>query len=530
MARRPHLQVVGNLCEADRLMCSDRVRLSGALEALEEAVDSEEAFFRLRAWSQADEALRAPADQVEQELHRGGMEIQRLLLQENIRARGGGDVGPALVVREDERAGGGDGQPEVRLGRRQEHKREYESLFGTVDVERLGYSVPGTASIHPLDEELNLPRRRYSYPVQKRAALRASRGPFDEAVEEIRDSTAARVPKRQLEQIVEDAAADFDSFYAADEGTAGHSNTDPILVVGLDCKGVPRRKTEEELSESSPARLGPGEKRTKKKMATVASVHTCEAFFRTPEEVVATLVDDKPPNESPGQKRKRIENRRLWASVRKSKDELTEEVRDEMKRRDPDASKQSVCVMDGERALHRRAVKYLAKAFPNLVLVLDIMHVLGYLWDAGFALCGDSREDVRLWVRDRLLAILHGNVSLVVAGIRQSATKNGLRGKKRETVDIACDYFLANKDRMRYDEYLAAGLPIASGSVEGACGHLVKDRMEMTGALWDVNEERAEAVLRLRALDKSGDFDAYWDFHMNQERLRNYPQRWDVAA
>lgn len=104
---------------------------------------------------------------------------------------------------------------------------------------------------------------------------------------------------------------DFDSSYATDVGAAGQSNTGPIRVVGLDCKGVPRRKTEEELSERSPARLGPGEKRTKKKMATVASVHTCEAFCRTAEEVVGPLVDDKPADEAPGQKRKRIENRRL---------------------------------------------------------------------------------------------------------------------------------------------------------------------------------------------------------------------------
>jgi hypothetical protein len=114
--------------------------------------------------------------------------------------------------------------------------------------------------------------------------------------------------------------------------------------------------------------------------------------------------------------------------------------------------------------------------------------------------------------------------------MRQSATKRGLTQDERDNVDKACNYFLNNKDRMRYDEYLADGLPIASGSAEGACGHLVKDRMEITGATWNVDEDGAEAVLRIRALDKSGDWDEYWKLHMEQEQKRLYAIPWKVAA
>lgn len=511
-------------------------QLPSALDAVKEAGDAEEAFFRLQAWSKSDLALRACADQVEQELFRGGMEIQRRLLEENFRARGRGDVGKAVVVLG---AGADDGDEdngrtrEQRLWRRQNHSRQYESLFGEVYVERLGYSVPGEKSIHPLDEELNLPRRRYSYPVQERVALRAGRGPFDEVVDEVQRTTAAKVPKRQVEQIAEDAAQDFDAFYAECRQGLIASSEGTMLAVGLDCKGVPRRKSKEELAESQPIRLGPGEKRTKKKMATVASVHTCDPHYSTAEEVVENLVDGKRKDEqtkASSKKRPRIENRRLWASVRKSKDEVVQEVCAEMQLRDPEGAKRAVCVMDGERALQKRAMKYLAKAFPGLIIILDIMHVLDYLWDAGHALCEDPDEETRLWVRQRLLSILQGNVSRVVSGIRQSATKQGLGGSKREILDTACNYMLKNKDRMRYDEYMAAGLPIASGAVEGACGHLVKDRMEVTGALWDVEDDRAEAVLRLRALDKSGDFEDYWAFHLQEETVRGYDRKWAVAA
>jgi hypothetical protein len=75
-------------------------------------------------------------------------------------------------------------------------------------------------------------------------------------------------------------------------------------------------------------------------------------------------------------------------------------------------------------------------------------------------------------------------------------------------------------DYLRYDQYLAKGCPIATGVIEGACRHLVKDRMEKTGARWSL--EGAEAVLKLRSLYASGDLDEYWAFHLQQEYKRNY--------
>jgi hypothetical protein len=69
---------------------------------------------------------------------------------------------------------------------------------------------------------------------------------------------------------------------------------------------------------------------------------------------------------------------------------------------------------------------------------------------------------------------------------------------------------------MKYDEYLAKGYPIGTGVVEAACGHLVKDRMEISGARWGI--EGAEAILRLRSIVKSGDWDAYWNFYVEQPK------------
>jgi hypothetical protein len=538
---RSHLRLVGNPEASDSVdegddNDHDHGHVS-ALKALADATSAEEAFGALQSWNQSAAAQQADAYDVEQELYRGGMEVMRFMLEENFRSRGLGDVGPCIETKPREQELEGQ-EPEEhaseeyepgRLGQRRQHGRNYESLFGTIRIERLGYGARGQQSIHPLDEELNLPGRKYSHVLQERGARRCGRGPFDEALDELETTSAGHIPKRQLEQVVVDAAQDFSAFYEERARAAPPpAESGSIITCGIDCKGVPKRKTEAERAAPRKIRLGKGEKRTKKKMATVASVHTTEPYHRTAEQVVANLMDpDAPKPETP---RPRPEGRRAWASLKQSKDEVIKEVAKEMQRRDPDGDKTAVCVMDGEKALKRRALKYLRQEFPALILVLDIIHVVEYLWKAAYAFHEPESEEARRWVRERLLRILNGEVSLVARGMRQSATKQALSPQEREVVDTACNYFLNNKDRMRYDEYLALGLPIASGSAEGACGHLVKDRMEITGATWNVHEDGAEAVLRIRALDKSGDWDEYWKFHMEQERKRLYATPWKVAA
>jgi len=124
--------------------------------------------------------------------------------------------------------------------------------------------------------------------------------------------------------------------------------------------------------------------------------------------------------------------------------------------------------------------------------------------------------------------VLRGEVSQVIKGMRCSATKRGLSGQKRARLDEAAAYLWKNRGNMKYDEYLAAGLPIASGCVEGACKNLIKDRMERSGMRWGLSG--GQAMIRLRSLHLSGDLDEYWDFHQEQQRLRLYPPgRWEVV-
>ena len=122
---------------------------------------------------------------------------------------------------------------------------------------------------------------------------------------------------------------------------------------------------------------------------------------------------------------------------------------------------------------------------------------------------------------DRDTAVLKGRAQDVAVGLRRAATRKQLSQSERTPVDKAADYIDNNQQRLQYDQALAQGLPIATGVIEGACRHLVKDRMDITGARWGL--ERAEAILKLRSLKVSGDLAPYLAFHFEREHKRNYP-------
>jgi len=290
-------------------------------------------------------------------------------------------------------------------------------------------------------------------------------------------------------------------------------------VAAVDGKGIPMVKPG---GAQPKPRLAKGQKTNKKRMATVAAVFTRAPWVRTPQQVMESLFPTgrQTPKDAPAPPRP--ENKRVWASLLKGKTAVIQEVAEEMSRRDPSASKTRVALTDGERALQIRVDRNL-----NVTLILDLMHVLEKLWKAAYIFHAEGSLEAELWVMHRTLRILSGEVGQVVKGLRQSITKRNISGAKRKTLETAADYLYRNRTRMRYNEYLANGWPIASGPVEGACKNLIKDRMERSGMRW--TEQMAEAIVQLRAIYLSGDFDQYWTFHIEQDQQRLYPAVWSVV-
>lgn len=404
-----------------------------------------------------------------------------------------------------------------------ETSRNLDTRFGRVEVNRLSVGQREIGSIFPLDAELNLPPEVYSHGVQLRIVEEVARGSFADAVEAVSATTATSVPKRQLEEVAERAAADFDAFYV--EHVVEEEVATDILAISADGKGVVMR-TEDLRPETRKAaqtanhklgkRLSKGEKKNRKRMATVAAVWSVAPWRREPEDIVRNL-NGAEPREGP---RPRAHNKRVWASVEREPADVIAEAFREADRRDPARQRRWVTLVDGNATQIRLATAEAKRRGVAMTLILDVIHAIEYLWKAAWCFFKEGDKEAEKWVSERLLRVLSGKVSHVAAGIRRSATKRGLDKKARENVDCCANYFLKYRDMMRYDVYLAAGFPIATGVIEGACRYLVKDRMDITGARWSL--AGAEAVLRLRALRASGDLMEYWRFHQEQERLRNH--------
>ena len=481
-----------------------------------------EAFSELERWLDASATQQLGLGEIERECERQGRELLRRLLQDHVDARGLGDGGAALQVATP--------HGPLILSHKRVHTRRHVTVFGEITVTRIGYGRPGHASIHPLDAELGLPARCYSYELQRRLVTAAVHAPFDHAVGLLVDATGVAIPKRSAEQIVIDAACDFDAFYAqrATDGDVGADG--PILVGAVDGKGIPMVKPEPAVKT---ARLRKGQKRQKKRMATVGCVFAQQPHPRTPEAVVASLFadPDRHPEHNggaatPRRTRARPQRKRVWASLLAGKDAFITDVRAEMARRDPHHERAWVIVTDGERALQRRVTKIFQH--DHVTLILDLLHALEKLWAAAYVFHPEGSPQAETFVRERTLRILRGQSSGVVQGLRQMVTKRGLQGQRRDTLLAVAGYLHRNRERMRYHDYLANGWPIASGSVEGTCKNLVKDRMERSGMRW--SPEGAEAMLRLRATHLSGDFDAYWAFHVQQDQQRLHPEgAWTVV-
>jgi Uncharacterised protein family (UPF0236) len=220
------------------------------------------AFGQLENFLTSDQANLATEAHVEEQIQLRGREILRLLLQAHLRQRGTGDVGPALRVfaQPPARPQPVPGEPTaVRHGEKRRHELSLRTVLGEVTLRRTGYAAAAACSVHPLDEQLQLPRRSFSYPLQERLVRQAVQGPFDEAVADLERDTAVKVSKRSAEQVVVEAAVDFQTFYQQRQATAQPEQTGPVVVTGIDCKGVPMIRPEQTLRKP---RLKRGDKRS----------------------------------------------------------------------------------------------------------------------------------------------------------------------------------------------------------------------------------------------------------------------------
>ncbi|MHB8340868.1 MAG: ISKra4 family transposase [Mycobacteriales bacterium] len=436
--------------------------------------------------------------ELETQLGEAGRNLLRQLYQDHLALRAHQEVRSAGVI-----DSAGTPRGAVEAG----HTRPLVTVFGPVKVARLAYRRKGQANLYPADAALNLPVESHSHGLRELTALEASRDSYEATGEAIRRYTGVHVPKRQLIELARAAAVDFEAYYAA----AGRPATavGDVLCISLDGKGVVMRpdalreataKAAAQATHKMKTRLSKGEKCGRKRMAELGTVFDVTPAVRSPADILPTTAVERAavrPGPDPAHKW-------LTASVVDDLATVVRKVFDEAERRDPGHQRRWVVLVDGANHQLDR-VKAEAKARKiELVVICDFVHVLEYLWRAAWAFFAEGDPAAEVWVRQKARAVLAGDAATVAASIRRKATCLGLTGNTRKQADTTADYLLRKQRYLDYPTALAQGWPIATGIIEGACRHLVSDRLDRTGARWGL--AGAEAILKLRALRSNGDF------------------------
>jgi hypothetical protein len=474
--------------------------------------DAKEQFDLIISQLQSEDQASSEHGKIEQYINLQGHELMRRLFQGYLDMKAANEVQHPFVISAD-----GDKLNHVKA----QTSRKLTSLFGELTITRKSYSQRQQASQFPLDAQLNLCDDQYSDGIRYRVAQEALKNSFDNAIETIKKTTGGYVPKRQSLNLARDVAQDFEAFYQQNCHIK-REETQDLLVLTFDGKGIVmcpdslRACTQKAAKKSKKlnSRLSPGEKKDRKRMAQVAAVYSVLPHIRTADAIMKH--DEENDNVQPF--RVPVRNKRVWASVEREAESVIEEAFMEALQRDPEQQRRWVVLIDGLPHQIKLINRVMKRLQVEATVVMDFVHVLEYLWKAAWCFFDKGDPAVEDWIAERAIKILNGRCEQVAKGIRISATRREIT--KREAVDKCAVYLLKNKTRLQYGNALKAGFPIASGVIEGACRHLINDRLDITGARWSL--KGAESVLKLRSLKSSGDFDAYWSFHRQQSKQRLY--------
>ena len=451
-----------------------------------------------------------PIHEVEEGLWQRLLRMGHQALTQFLHLQGDGDMGETLTLP--------TGQEVHRLDKL--HKRRYLSIFGEFWLPRVVYGSREKQKIDfvPLDNRLQLPETIYSYVLQNWDQSLCVEEAFGQASTTMQRILGLKQPVDSLEHMNQEMAKQATTFML---NRPQPEQEGEIVVASADQKGIVMRRQADDPPPK--AHRSKGDKASQKRMATVATVYTVDRYPRTPEEVVSALFRDAP---EPTAGRPKPQHKEVWASLPRN-DQPGSGIEaafawmvGELYLRGRAAGKPLVYLCDGQEALWDARYGWLSE---RAIDILDLLHVTPRLWQAAHVFHKEGSQQAEDFVRDRVLRVLQGKAAGVIRGLREMATKHELVGARKKTIAKVCGYLEANLERMRYDEYLKAGYPIASGAVEGACRHLVKDRMERAGMHWTL--PGAQAMLDVRSIYVSGLWDEYQEYWITCETERLYPHK-----
>jgi len=465
----------------------------------------------LGQWLTSAAAAGTAEHQVERHLFTRMLAVGATLLGEFFESVGPGDMGPTVTLN--------NGDVVKRLPEQSE--RRLVTVFGPFSIPRFVYgSRPGQKiELAPTDQRLQLPDGEMSYLLQDWDQMMSVEQPFGTVTQSLQAILGLKQSIDTLEHGNQQMAGTAAAFRAAQPRPDPKAEGE-LLVVSEDNKGVPMVRPVEAAPVG--AHRKKGEKANKKQMACIGVIYTVDRQARTPDELVAALFRD------PGDARKRPPEacqKRYWAGLTRevagetvrAQDEVFRHLRDEVKQRRKEGQV-LVHLSDGQTSLEEDRRKYLPRD-RGTVDILDLLHVNPRLWEAAHLFHAEGGDEATAFARKQMLLVLKGKAKQVIEDLRQKGAK--LRGAKAARLRKLCKFLEKNLHRMRYGGYLRAGYPIATGVIEGACRHVIKDRMERAGMRWKI--PGAQAMLELRTIEANGDWDAFQKYRIDSENKRLYP-------
>jgi len=392
----------------------------------------------------------------------------------------------------------------------------FYSIFGEIRFSRSYYCGDGHG-FSPMDAALNLPPKGQSDFLRKMVEDLSINMSYEDATAFVAKYFPVSTSTRGVQAIIMTDSQDAQSYY--DQAPLPPQDPEAtILVVQADNKGVPMVKLATKAAEADPMPgkpKGEPQREGKTKEATVVCVSTHTPFMRTPEEVRDSLFKNRAPDDKVyDEARAKPTFKRTWATMQ-GKEKALAQAHVWAQQAHSNLIVNLVALTDGGEALQKRV----DERFTEYVRVLDLIHAIQYLWKAADAQFGKASKTGWTWVYDAVLRMLRGETQAIIDEL-DGWVEDAERPAVSKPIERSAGYFEKNIQAMKYDEYLAKGWPIATGIIEGACRHVVKDRCERSGMRW--TEQGVEAFLRLRCIHQNGDWEAYHDFRMRQRQERVY--------
>ena len=397
--------------------------------------------------------------------------------------------------------------------------RQYYSIFGRIPIERPYFYEKNVGSYTGLDEALSLGADGYSDLLRELSGYLDVYIVYEKTAEIFKRLLGLSLSKRDLQENVAEDSMDVEAYYDQKLPPVPVLEA-TILVVQADGKGIPMI-LEEDKTKAEPVRLGKGQKRGNKKEAIVTSAYTIAPAVRTPESVVTSYFDltkaefAKETQLPDGAARPKPQNKYVWATL-DGKDAALSRLSRLINLHEGDHIQERVALCDGCEALQLRIAIHLS----GFTLLLDFIHASEYLWKVANVLLGETNPLRTEWMAQKTLLMLSGKTDQIIADFLYQAQLELTTTAQSNQLKITANYFERNLPYMDYPTYLSKGWPIASGVIEGACRHFVKDRCELSGMRW--TQTGAESLLRLRAIAENGDWDAYHSFRKAQRHIRLY--------